>query len=415
MRPGLAEPVARGAAPRPTSASSTTSTRSRPRRRRRPRRGDDFGATGAAACLDRRRVRAPAAASRSRLAAADDARQERSGTPRGRRSRRGRRGRGCPTRTAEVTGRLSGFVRRRRPSSVGRRHRPPSASSSSRVRRRLARRRLVAASGCATRLISPLGDVPGHAVGVAQAGHAQAHPLDRPGRRADVDLVAHAVLVLEDHEQPGEVVAHHRLRAERRARRRRPRPPAISGPRSTPISPRTIRTAIVQTTIDDDVAQHRAERSRRAGPAGAWPSRSSGSAPISPSTESEPWSRTRCDHPLHDPVQRSAWRATRRGAPARCAAAPPARRRPRRRARCPVTRRPACRASSASLRGPHADRCSRRWPPGSATSITAVEPARLRRDEDVGGALAHDPRRPAGRHRHAVEHVGRPPSCASGA
>ena len=65
-----------------------------------------------------------------------------------------------------------------------------------------------------------VGDVPHHTVDVAQPRRAQAHALDGAGRDAGVDHVADAVLVLDEHEQPGEEVAHQRLRAEARARRR---------------------------------------------------------------------------------------------------------------------------------------------------------------------------------------------------
>ena len=57
-------------------------------------------------------------------------------------------------------------------------------------------------------------DVPHHAVEVTQPRRAQAHALDRAGGDADVDHVADAVLVLEQHEEPGEEVADQRLRAE---------------------------------------------------------------------------------------------------------------------------------------------------------------------------------------------------------
>ena len=57
-------------------------------------------------------------------------------------------------------------------------------------------------------------DVPHHALGVAEARGAQAHALDGARRDAGVDHVADAVLVLDDHEDPGDEVLHERLRAE---------------------------------------------------------------------------------------------------------------------------------------------------------------------------------------------------------
>ena len=56
--------------------------------------------------------------------------------------------------------------------------------------------------------------VPDHAVDVAQPGHPQADPLDRAGGGARVDDVADAVLVLQHHEDPGQVVTDQALRAE---------------------------------------------------------------------------------------------------------------------------------------------------------------------------------------------------------
>ena len=51
-----------------------------------------------------------------------------------------------------------------------------------------------------------VGDVPDRAVQGAQPRHPQADRLDRAGGLADVDHVADAVLVLEDHEDAGEEV-----------------------------------------------------------------------------------------------------------------------------------------------------------------------------------------------------------------
>ena len=60
----------------------------------------------------------------------------------------------------------------------------------------------------------PVADVPDHAVHVAQPGDPEADRLDRPGGVARVDDVAHPVLVLEQHEDPGQEVTHQALRAE---------------------------------------------------------------------------------------------------------------------------------------------------------------------------------------------------------
>ena len=59
-----------------------------------------------------------------------------------------------------------------------------------------------------------VGHVPHGAVDVAQAGRAQADGLDDAGRLADVDDVADAVLVLDEHEDAGDEVLHEALRAE---------------------------------------------------------------------------------------------------------------------------------------------------------------------------------------------------------
>ncbi len=60
----------------------------------------------------------------------------------------------------------------------------------------------------------PVRHVPDRAVDRAQARDPQADRLDRPDRLAEVDDVADAVLVLDDHEQAGEEVLDQRLRAE---------------------------------------------------------------------------------------------------------------------------------------------------------------------------------------------------------
>ncbi len=59
-----------------------------------------------------------------------------------------------------------------------------------------------------------VADVPDGAVDVAHPGDPQAHRLDGPDGLAEVDLVAHAVLVLDDHEDAGEEVADQALGAE---------------------------------------------------------------------------------------------------------------------------------------------------------------------------------------------------------
>ena len=59
-----------------------------------------------------------------------------------------------------------------------------------------------------------VADVPGDAVRVAQPGDPQGHLLDRADGLTGVDDVADAVLVLEDHEDPGEEVLDQALGAE---------------------------------------------------------------------------------------------------------------------------------------------------------------------------------------------------------
>ena len=59
-----------------------------------------------------------------------------------------------------------------------------------------------------------VADVPDGAVDVADAGHAQADVLDGADRLAEVDLVAHAVLVLDHHHHAGEEVLDEVLGAE---------------------------------------------------------------------------------------------------------------------------------------------------------------------------------------------------------
>ena len=56
--------------------------------------------------------------------------------------------------------------------------------------------------------------MPDRALNVAQGRRAQRDLLDRAGRRADVDHVTDAVLVLDQHEEAGEEVLHDRLRTE---------------------------------------------------------------------------------------------------------------------------------------------------------------------------------------------------------
>ena len=57
-------------------------------------------------------------------------------------------------------------------------------------------------------------DVPHRAVLAAQHRRAQRDPLDRAGRHAEVDDVADAVLVLDQHEQAGDAVLDEVLGAE---------------------------------------------------------------------------------------------------------------------------------------------------------------------------------------------------------
>ncbi len=59
-----------------------------------------------------------------------------------------------------------------------------------------------------------MGDVPERALPVAQPGTAQRDAVDHAGGEPEVDAVADAVLVLGEHEEPGDEVAHERLRAE---------------------------------------------------------------------------------------------------------------------------------------------------------------------------------------------------------
>ena len=56
--------------------------------------------------------------------------------------------------------------------------------------------------------------VPHRAVDASQDGGAQRDLLHDTGRLVEVDDVADAVLVLEQHEQPGDAVLHQALRAE---------------------------------------------------------------------------------------------------------------------------------------------------------------------------------------------------------
>ena len=64
------------------------------------------------------------------------------------------------------------------------------------------------------RMISPLRTYQVTPFGVAQPGDPQGDLLDRADRLAGVDDVADAVLVLEDHEDPGQEVLDQALRAE---------------------------------------------------------------------------------------------------------------------------------------------------------------------------------------------------------
>src|SRR4051794_25609007 len=59
-----------------------------------------------------------------------------------------------------------------------------------------------------------VADVPDHAVRVTNGDRTQPHALDDAGDLSDVDHVADAVLVLQQHEQAGDEVLHQRLRAE---------------------------------------------------------------------------------------------------------------------------------------------------------------------------------------------------------
>ena len=65
-----------------------------------------------------------------------------------------------------------------------------------------------------TRMISPLRTYQSTPRRVAHRGDPQADRLDHAGRLAEVDRVAHAVLVLQQHEQAGDQVLDQALRAE---------------------------------------------------------------------------------------------------------------------------------------------------------------------------------------------------------
>ena len=88
-----------------------------------------------------------------------------------------------------------------------------------------------------------VADVPDGAVDVADPGHAQADGLDDARGVAEVDHVADAVLVLDEHEETGDDVADQRLRAETDGDRRRCRRWRAAGRWRSPAASRIIRAA----------------------------------------------------------------------------------------------------------------------------------------------------------------------------
>ena len=90
-------------------------------------------------------------------------------------------------------------------------------------------------------------DVPHLSLDVVQACDSERHGLDSAGRQAEVDRVADAVLVLGEHEEPGEEIAHHLLTPNASAA------PTIEAPATsaltfTPNCDRIVMMAIVQMT-----------------------------------------------------------------------------------------------------------------------------------------------------------------------
>src|SRR6185503_21293418 len=57
--------------------------------------------------------------------------------------------------------------------------------------------------------------VPDATLTVANAGAAQCDALDHSTRVVEIDLVTDAELVVDEHEEAGDDIAHHRLRTER--------------------------------------------------------------------------------------------------------------------------------------------------------------------------------------------------------
>ena len=102
--------------------------------------------------------------------------------------------------------------------------------------------------------------VPERALQVADLGHAQTDRLDDTARLAEVDDVTHTVLVLDEHEDPGQEVLDERLGAE--AERDPDAPLPTRAPARGP-SPRCSRATVTATIADHQGSggpQHRPHR-----------------------------------------------------------------------------------------------------------------------------------------------------------
>ena len=100
---------------------------------------------------------------------------------------------------------------------------------------------------------------------VAQHDRAQVHLLDQPALAVDDRHVADAHLVLEDQEEPGDDVAHERLRAEADAPAPTMPAPVSTGVMSTSSSRSTISPAMTDDDDGERLLQQAAERLRALG------------------------------------------------------------------------------------------------------------------------------------------------------